>query len=112
MKNDQSFRDFVVDDLMASDQGVTSKYMFGGWGIFKNGNMFGLIADGLLHLKVDEKNQADFEEIGSKPFMYVAKDKEMKMSYWSVPEDLLEDRGAFEKLMDGAVAVAKRAKKK
>ena len=41
--------------------------MFGGYGVFLDGVMFGLIADGDLYLKVDDANREDFVSGRSRP---------------------------------------------
>ena len=49
---------------------VTGRSMFGGFGIFMEGLMFGLIAYDKHYLKVDGGNREDFEDAGSRPFTY------------------------------------------
>jgi DNA transformation protein len=41
--------------------------MFGGIGFFKDGLMFGMIGRGVLRLKIDETNQADYDAAGMQP---------------------------------------------
>ena len=56
---------------MLSDLGdVRSRAMFGGHGIYHDGVMIGLIADGVFYLKVDDENRGTFEAEGCKPFTY------------------------------------------
>jgi len=86
----KEFASYVVD-LMQSIGPVTSKYMFGGVGIFLEGLMFGLIADNELYLKVDEDNLADFEELGLSAFSFAKDGKEFKMGYFQAPEEAMED---------------------
>jgi DNA transformation protein len=71
---------------------ISARRMFGGWGIYHDGLMFGLYAQGRLYLKTDEHNLAQFEAAGSVPFTYMQRDKVVKLSYWSAPEVLLDDR--------------------
>ncbi len=93
MKPDRSFHDHVVYDLMADTSGVTSRAMFGGWGIYKEGVIFAIIADGDLYFKVGANNRDDFEKAGSRPFTYTqGKRKPVAMSYWLLPESVMEDR--------------------
>ena len=65
--------------------------MFGGAGLFKAGVMFGLISKDELYFKVGPSNQADYVALKSKPFVYSTKDKTVSLSYWRVPDDVLED---------------------
>ncbi len=95
MKPKQSaiFHDFVMQDLFADIPGVTSRAMFGGYGLYKNGIIFAIIADGRLYFKVNDANRADYKQAGSKPFTYTMPGKKpMTMSYWELPEDVMEDR--------------------
>lgn len=89
MAVNESYLDYVRDQL--SDFGnFEIKKMFGGIGIFREGLMFGMIGSDTFRLKVDEHNQADFEELGMKP--YFNKNKKKGMPYWEVPTSVLEDR--------------------
>ena len=86
------FRDYLIDQLESFGP-VAAKRMFGDGGLFRDGVMFGLIADDVLYLKADEQNQADFEDRGMGPFTYEKKNRKepVKMSYWECPPDVLED---------------------
>ena len=112
-KKDQSFHDYVVLDLLTGITGISSRAMFGGWGIYEHGIFFALIAEGELYFKVDDSNRADFEKLESRPFVYEGnKGKPMTMSYWLVPEEIMEDRETLATWVARAVAVAKASKKK
>ena len=63
------FANHVVD-LMQGIGPVYSKRMFGGYGIFLEGLMFGLIAENTLYLKADEATRPSFEEQDLLPFAY------------------------------------------
>ena len=48
---------------------ISSRKMFGGYGIFESGSMFALVtSDGIAHLKVDDSNLARFDNAGSERF--------------------------------------------
>lgn len=54
--------------------------------------MFGLIADDVAYLKVDDSIRADFVKAGSSPFNpYPDKVKTAVMSYYEVPPEVLEN---------------------
>ena len=100
---------------MLSDLGdVRSRAMFGGYGIYHDGVMIGLIASGVFYLKVDDGNRGTFEAEGSQPFTYRRKDQEkaVSMSYWEVPADVLENREALCQWTRDAHAAALRSKAK
>ena len=71
---------------------IRARRMFGGWGIYHDGLMFGLYAAGRLYLQTDAHNVAKFEAAGSEPFTYTQRDKVVKLSYWSAPETVLDER--------------------
>ena len=93
-KND--FVEYVVKDLLAEVRGVTSRAMFGGFGLYKDGVIFGIIVDDEVYFKVGDPNRKKYEKAGSRPFTYQnARGKDIAMSYWAVPADVLEDREAI-----------------
>ncbi len=95
---DESFKDYVLD--LFTDFGVVNvKSMFGGWGLYKDGIIFAIIVDGELYFKVDSSNKKDYEDYGSRPFEYTREGKQVALSYWLLPEEVMEDR---EKLYDWA----------
>lgn len=106
-----SFKDYVLDQLRHVT-GVSARAMFGGFGIYKNATMFGLIAEDELFLKVDDGNRADFEARKCKPFVYHSQGrKPVTMSYWRVPDDVLEDPDALKEWAMKAIDAALKAKK-
>jgi len=84
------FPDYVLEQLAAFG-GVSARSMFGGTGLFKNGVMFGLISDGELYFKADDANRPDFEAKKSHAFAYEARGRKIALSYWFVPEDVIDD---------------------
>ncbi|MEQ8953968.1 MAG: TfoX/Sxy family protein [Gammaproteobacteria bacterium] len=86
----KDFSTWVVDMLQGMGP-VRSKRMFGGFGIFLDELMFGLIADNELYFKVDDENRAEFEEHDLMPFTYVKADREMKLSYYQAPAEALDN---------------------
>jgi DNA transformation protein len=65
--------------------------MFGGYGIYLKGLMFGLVADDTLYLKVDEKNRPDYEKKGLGPFTYQRGGKPFAMSYYRAPAEAIDE---------------------
>ena len=88
---------------------VSARAMFGGWGIYRDGRMFGLIAEDTLYLKVDDKNRTAFEAEGLGPFVYDAKNKSVAMSYHEAPPDALDDPSAMRPWALSAYEAALRA---
>jgi DNA transformation protein len=65
--------------------------MFGGYGLFHKGLMFGLVADDVLYLKADEALSPFFEERGLDQFQYQKRGKRYKLSYYMAPEEIFDD---------------------
>ena len=111
MASNRDFADEVVGRLTPLGP-VSWRRMFGGFGIYLDGVMFGLIAYDTLYFKIDDQNRPDYEQAGSQPFTYEGKRKPVEMSYWRVPDDVFGDIEAFAAWGEKAHAAARRAKAK
>jgi DNA transformation protein len=90
-KQEKEFVNYLVD-LMQSIGPVTAKSMFGGYGLFLNGLMFGLVADSALYFKTGKELENELKLRGSEAFTYNKKGKPIKMSYYQAPEEALENQ--------------------
>jgi len=70
---------------------IHARPMFGGYGIYHQGLMMGLVADDTLYLKSDSQSAPHFCEAGSVPFEYTKNGVSMKMSYFSAPPEIFDD---------------------
>ena len=97
MKKDTSFHDFVVYDLMNRLPNITSRPMMSGWCIYSDKIPFAAIIGNHLYFKVkDEEAKLELKSLGSTQFKYKKKDgKDVKMSYWSVPEEVIDNSELF-----------------
>jgi DNA transformation protein len=111
MADEQAFVDYLME-LLDDFGSVTAKRMFGGYGIFRDGLMFGLVTDSTLYLKVDQKNQPDFEAQSLSPFIYMKKDRPVAMSYYQAPSEALDNVDAMHTWAESAFQAALRAQKK
>lgn len=84
------YKEFLLD-VLAPLGPLKIRAMFGGAGVYYKDVMFGLVASDTLYLKVDDHNQSDFEQEDMKPFTYDGKGKSINMSYFEVPDRLLDD---------------------
>lgn len=105
------FVDFVLEGLQPLG-GVSGRRMFGGWGLYKDGVMFALIADDQLYLKVDDGNRAAYDAQGLQPFTYTGKGRSILMSYYEAPGDGFDDPDILCAWAREAFAAALRAKKR
>ncbi len=90
---------------------IRARRMFGGYGIYHDDLMFGLVADDVLYLKVDPQSVALFEDKDLKPFEYVKNGTSMKMSYYMAPEAIFDDPDVAKEWAQLAFAAALRSRK-
>lgn len=110
-KYHNEFVDYVTD-LLEQFETIAVRPMFGGFGVYKNGLMFALIADNELYFKADENAAKFFGTYGSTPFTYYNGQKLVKMSYWKVVPDIFDDQERMKMWMDIAYNVATKNKQK
>jgi DNA transformation protein and related proteins len=71
---------------------VAAKSMFGGWGLYREGLFFALVADDVLYLKTDDETRAAFEAQQLEPFVFRTRDGTgTAMSYRRAPDEALEN---------------------
>jgi len=109
------YKEFLLD-LLAPLGPLKIRAMFGGAGVYYKDVMFGLVAADTLYLKVDENNQSDFEQEDMKAFTYDGKGKSISMSYFEVPDRLLDETDELiiwaQKSVDAALRNAAKKPKK
>lgn len=102
------FVDYVLE-IMSHWATVNSRKMFGGYGLYREGLMFALIADEALYFKTDAASVAQFERSGSLPFVYQSATRSVQMPYWSAPAESLESPAEMREWCQLAYASALRA---
>lgn len=114
MVGSNEFVEFIVEMLQRFGT-VIAKPMFGGYGLYQDGVMFALISDDTLYFKADEVSKNDFLGLGMTPFSYSKNDTLCKMSYFSAPDEALDDEEAMcrwaQKAYDAALRVQKDKKR-
>jgi DNA transformation protein len=85
--------------------------MFGGAGVYRDGIMFALVSGADVYLKSDDTTSEQFRAAGCRPFIYAKDGKEIAMSYWSVPDEALDDGELLKTWADLAYETALRNKK-
>lgn len=102
------FLAYVLDQLSGLGD-VTARKMFGGAGLYRDGKMFGLIADDVAYLKADDSNRDAFVRAGSSPFKPYP-DKSSTMSYYEIPPEVLEQPGELIEWAQYSLAIQKKKK--
>jgi len=84
MASDQDYVDFIIDQVKNAGD-ITSRKMFGEYGLYSNGKLFALVCDNKLFIKPTEAGRAFIREVveaspypGAKPKFLI--------------EDKIEDR--------------------
>ncbi len=84
------FLEMALDQLGSLGR-VSARRMFGGYGLYCEGDFFALLADDVLYLKADELTRPEFKAWSPGRFTYQKLGKEQSLSYYEVPLDALED---------------------
>jgi|GEM_PF-868511 DNA transformation protein len=104
VSRDISFHDYVVYDLLGDLSGISSRAMFSGYAIYKDGKIFAIIVDGELYLKGRKETENFFKSQESRQFTYTKNGgKTYKMNYWFVPEEVFENRDTLAEWIDKAI---------
>ncbi len=85
MASDRKFADEVANRLQPLGP-VVARSMFGGFGIYLDGVMFGLIAYDTLYFRIDDGNIDDYRRAKAEPFSYEGRSAPIEMPYWTVPK--------------------------
>jgi len=113
MPKDSSFVDYIVEDVLGHIDGVRSRAMFGGWGIYLDAVIVGIIAEGVLYLKADKEMVGRYTVEGCEIFKYEGKKgKVISISYMNVPIEVMEDRDRMEDRFYESYELSKKTKKK
>src|SRR5487761_1752553 len=80
-----------VVDLLRRSSAVEVRRMFSGYGLFRDGLMFGIVIRDVVHFKTDEENRGDYETAGMAPFQYQRGRKRVALGYHAVPAEALDD---------------------
>jgi DNA transformation protein len=90
MPKRNEFCDHVVDLLSPLGE-ASYRFMFGGYGIYLDGLMVGIVADERLLLRADDENRPEYEARGIGPFQPYPEKGMGTMPYYAVPDDVFED---------------------
>lgn len=80
-----------LHEVFAQFGTIHPRRMFGGFGIYHQSLMFGLVINDTLYLKADAISAPAFEQLGLAPFEYDRHGKIIKMSYYQAPDEIFED---------------------
>jgi DNA transformation protein and related proteins len=85
------YKEFL-EDLLANFGPVSIRNMFSGAGVYAEGVMFAIVVNDTFYLKADAVSARDFAAEGKTPFASRRKGRApIALSYWEVPDRVLED---------------------
>ena len=86
-----AFAEFLPEQLAPVGH-ITMRRMFGKTGVFCDGVMLGMVTENTLYVRVDDQNRATFKEAESfPPLNYEKKGCTIDLSFWRVPERLIDE---------------------
>jgi DNA transformation protein and related proteins len=103
-----SFAEFLREQLIPLGR-VTMRRMFGKTGVFCNGLMFGMVTHDTIYFRVDDHNRVVFKEAeADPPLNYEKQGRTIDLSFWHVPERLLDEPDELVVWARAALAAARR----
>ena len=117
MPHKNEYLEYVLEQL-AGLQGLRSRRMFSGAGLYQDEVFFGLLFRDTLYFKVNDSNRPDYEARRMAQFKPYEDRPEVSFTYYEVPAEVLEDRDELaawaRRSVEAAAAIqaAKRPKRK
>ena len=100
-------------DLFDAHGGIQTKRMFGGFGMYVDGKIVGIIVRERVYLKTDDETRKPFIAEKCKPFTYQKKTgKGVSLRYFAIPERLYDEPDVFAQWVNQAERLAGDAPKK
>jgi DNA transformation protein and related proteins len=103
-----SFAEFLCEQLAPLGR-ISLRRMFGKTGVFCDRVMLGMVRDDTLYFRVDDHNQAAFEEARSfPPLDYEKQGSTIDLSFWRAPDRLFDEPDELVTWARAALAAARR----
>lgn len=100
-KRESAMAEALLMEKLVGIEGITSKSMFGGYGIMYSGKMIAMIdGKGNCYFKGDESNIEEFEKIGAT--------KHHKMPYYQIPQPVWSDIDTLLLLANSSIDIVKK----
>ena len=102
------FSEFLREQLARLGP-VTTRRMFGKSGVFCDGVMLGMVTENTLYFRVDDLNRLMFKEAEAfAPLNYLKQGSAIDLSFWRVPERLMDEPDELLTWARAALAAAHR----
>jgi|SaaInlStandDraft_5_1057022.scaffolds.fasta_scaffold22111_3 DNA transformation protein len=107
------FLNYFLMDCLEWDNSFSKKAMFSWYAIYKNKKVFCLYLNDVIYFKVWENNMEDYKKCNSRAFSYPKKDWKIGvLSYYELPENILENREELNKWIGKSLSVVNKIKAK
>ncbi len=106
------FLEYFLEDCLNWNSEFTIKSMFSGYWIYKNKKIFAIYAMWELYFKVGENNIGDYKKYNSKIFEYKKKWKIATIWYYTLAEEILEQREKLDIWIEKSLEVKSKTKSK
>ena len=97
------FLEYVLYDIFGECEPITWRAMMGSYVLYYEGKPFAFLDKEELYMKGSRQTKEWYLERGSKQFSYVKKGEIAYLYYFSVPEEVYENRDALEVWMGTAL---------
>lgn len=94
---------YFLSDCLQGNRNYTTRRMFGGYGVYFRWKIFAIYAFERIYFKVGEHNKWDFLQKDARIFSYKKQGKIATISYYELPEEILEEREELEKWIEKAL---------
>ncbi len=102
----KQYLDYLLGQLEGLGR-LSARPMFGGVGLYGGGVFFGLLYEDRLYFRTDDTTRPEYEARGSEGFRPPrVNTKRTKMTYYTVPPEVLEDGDELVRWAHKAVAAA------
>lgn len=90
---------------------ITAKNLFTGYGLYKEGIMFGIYQNGIFYLRAEKKLASYLESQGAVSFTVMEPNSRVAISnYYHLPKALTRDKELFKKLIELSIQQVKAQK--
>jgi DNA transformation protein len=91
---DSNFKNFVLEQLEELE-GLRAQPMFGGFGLYRGEDFFGIVHGGRLYFRTSAASRGTYIALGMRPFR-PNRDQTLQR-YYEVPVDVLEDAAELQR---------------
>lgn len=106
------FLEYIVYDVFGETYPLTFRYMMGAHILYYEGRAFAIVENDELYFKGSEDLASWYMSRGSMQFKYKRQGEDVHLDYFSVPQEIYEDKTLLEEWLVVALSVAKPPKPK